>query len=203
MIVGLVFCFFAATGQELSMPLAKMELTSRFGYRIHPLNAKRHFHSGIDLRAYYEPVRAILSGRVSAVGQNPILGKYLRIDHGNFRSVYGHLSAQMLKQGSEVSAGEFIAISGNSGQSTGPHLHLSIIKNQQFINPLELLIMLQYLPKTKMKNRQSLSDNLPLSQLLLLMELKDKLSLSAEQAQQYGTEQADQHPDLEEEEDGK
>lgn len=185
------------------MPLAKIELTSSFGYRIHPVNGKSHFHSGIDLKAHYEPVRAILSGRVSAVGENPILGKYLRIDHGNFRSIYGHLSRQLLKEGSEVSAGEFIGISGNSGRTTGPHLHLSITKNQQFINPLELLIMLQYLSKAKMKNRQTLSDNLPLSQLLLLMELKQKLSLSAEQALQYGTAQADQLPDLEEEEDGK
>lgn len=111
----------------VSMPLANLRLTSPFGYRRDPLNKKNHrMHNGIDLRAKFESVMAMLPGTVIDSGYSKTGGFYVSISHGVCICTYMHLSKILVRNGNHVSAGEVIAISGASGtRCTGPHLHLS------------------------------------------------------------------------------
>lgn len=95
-------------------------------------------HEGIDLAADEgTPVLSAECGVVSYVSENAGgYGKYIRIDHGfGLQTAYGHLSKIDVKVGQTVSSGQHIALSGNTGNSTGPHLHFEIIKNGEQINP--------------------------------------------------------------------
>ncbi len=95
-------------------------------------------HEGIDLAADEgTPVLSAECGVVSYVSENAGgYGKYIKIDHGfGLQTAYGHLSKIDVKVGQTVSAGQHIALSGNTGNSTGPHLHFEIIKNGEQINP--------------------------------------------------------------------
>jgi len=96
-------------------------------------------HSGIDLRARHDTVFAIMDGRVSAVNFDPQLGVFIRLDHGELQSTYGHLSQVFVLPGDTVQAGLAIAITGSTGRVTGEHLHFGIQYHHQNINPLEFL----------------------------------------------------------------
>ena len=171
-------------------------MTSHFGPRIHPITGLKHLHSGTDLAARYEPVHAILSGRVNAAGENEILGKYVKIDHGGVQSIYGHLSSVLVSKGEHVNSGKLIAISGNSGRSTGPHLHLSIKISQKFFNPLAVIKALLALTLENHMETYSITenDNLSLAAILSLLAEKGSISLSETQASEYGVDQADKLP---------
>jgi murein DD-endopeptidase MepM/ murein hydrolase activator NlpD len=121
------------------LPLRHIQLTSGFGYRVHPLTGQYVFHEGIDLAARHDTVFAILSGRVQKEGHHVLLGVYIRLDHGLYQSTYGHLSRLFVLSGDSVKAGEPIAISGATGKVTGEHLHFSIQFKDHFINPLAFL----------------------------------------------------------------
>nr|WP_162988799.1 M23 family metallopeptidase [Pedobacter schmidteae] len=116
-----------------------MKLTSGFGWRKHPVTGFSDFHKGIDLSATFEPVYSILSGRVSAQGFQPILGNFIRIEQDSLEIIYGHLSASLVVIGQQVSAGQLLGITGDSGRVTGPHLHLSVKFRGQFLHPLRFL----------------------------------------------------------------
>lgn len=124
------------------LPLRVLRLTSAFGSRLHPVTGKLDFHKGVDLQARSEPVFAILPGKVSACGYHPILGNFVRIAHGELESIYGHLSSIQVQSGKEVRAGEFIGVTGDSGRTTGEHLHFSICFKQIYIDPLKYLFLL-------------------------------------------------------------
>jgi murein DD-endopeptidase MepM/ murein hydrolase activator NlpD len=124
------------------LPLRQVQLTSGFGYRIHPVTGKYAFHSGIDLRARSDTVFAVLPGHVGAVSYDPLLGIYIRLDHGALQSSYGHLSQVLVLPGDSVLAGTPIAISGATGRVTAEHLHFSIRLHGQPIDPLEFLKIL-------------------------------------------------------------
>lgn len=130
----------------VSMPLDNLHMTSPFGIRRDPLNKRtRRMHSGIDLRARYEPVRSMLPGTVIESGYSKTGGYYVSVSHGVCICSYLHLSKIKVSNGAHVSAGEVIAISGASGSRvTGPHLHLSaryVNDNSKgkYFNPLLLL----------------------------------------------------------------
>lgn len=94
-------------------------------------------HNGIDLKAYYEPVFAIADGLVKEASFGDKEGNYIVILHGGLESIYCHLSTILCKKGQSIKGGECIGISGNSGGSTGPHLHFGIkYMNTIYINPL-------------------------------------------------------------------
>jgi murein DD-endopeptidase MepM/ murein hydrolase activator NlpD len=117
-------------------------ITSYYGYRRSPFNRNiRQFHNGIDLRGSTgTPVRAAMAGRVSAVGFDRVLGNYIMINHhSGYRTAYGHLSVIRTRTGAYVAQGERIGDVGNTGQSTGPHLHFIVKKNGVTINPLALM----------------------------------------------------------------
>lgn len=112
-------------------------LTSGYGYRIHPISGVRTFHNGIDIAASTGTgVYSYASGTVIAVGQDNTLGKYIAIDHGNgLVTRYLHLSKFNVSKGDKVSTGDRIGSVGNTGYSTGPHLHFEVIKNGSYQNP--------------------------------------------------------------------
>jgi murein DD-endopeptidase MepM/ murein hydrolase activator NlpD len=126
---------------KVVMPLAgKMAITSSYGTRIHPISGTRKMHSGIDLKAYYENVYAVMDGIVAAVGRSATGGNYIKILHyGRFETAYLHLSEIYYRTGEFVKAGFILGRSGNTGNSTGPHLHFSVKEFGQSINPAHFL----------------------------------------------------------------
>ena len=116
-------------------------LTSPFGYRRDPFTGRKSFHSGIDLAAPTgTPIKVIFDGTVSLTSYSRVFGNYIIITHPNgYQSLYGHVSAFNAKKGQRVSQGDIVALVGNTGMSTGPHVHLSIYKNGKLIDPLSVL----------------------------------------------------------------
>ncbi len=188
---------------QLSLPLDHLVITSAFGLRTHPVTKRLNFHGGIDLKAHYESVYAILDGRVLSTGSDSILGKYIKIAHGKLQSVYGHLSQIWVEKGAFVNSGAKIGWSGNTGRTSGPHLHFSLLLNQKKLNPA---LILNQLPNAKLKNMKEKQliqdDQLGLPALLLLLTDYNQLLLSPAQAREYGIEFADELPVMEEEENG-
>jgi murein DD-endopeptidase MepM/ murein hydrolase activator NlpD len=117
------------------------ELTSGFGYRIHPITKKLGFHTGVDIGADEgTPIKAAFNGTVVEVGVSNAYGNYIILDHGNgIKTFYGHCSALLAPKDAVIRAGETIAYVGNTGLSTGPHLHFEIRFYDKYINPAPLL----------------------------------------------------------------
>lgn len=116
-------------------------LTSGYGYREDPFTGKRAFHGGIDL-AVPENTEVVScgTGKVEKAGYTRINGNYIIIDHGNkYKSCYGHLSLLLVKRDDEVRKGQIIGLSGNTGRSTGPHLHIQISLDGKTIDPLTII----------------------------------------------------------------
>lgn len=129
-------------GSRIVMPVKnKMSITSSYGTRIHPIFGTKRMHNGIDLKANYENVYSVMDGIVTAAGWDPKGGgNYMKVRHYNrFETSYLHLSEMYYKTGEKVSAGYVIGRSGNSGNSTGPHLHFSVKEYGQNINPAGFL----------------------------------------------------------------
>ena len=122
-----------------SLPLHRIHISSRFGMRHHPILHRYCMHNGVDLKAHYENVFSMLPGRVVSVGQNKRSGKYIIIQTAGYSVSYCHLSSILVRDGQYVNAGEVIAVSGNTGMSKGPHLHLTTKKDGKVIDPAILL----------------------------------------------------------------
>lgn len=118
-------------------PIRGGVITDGFGMRFHPILKIRIMHEGIDVVADYgTPVYATGDGTISYVGQRGGYGTAIEIDHGfGYSTVYGHLSKPLVVEGQKVKRGQVIALSGNSGLSTGPHLHYEVIKNGVHVDP--------------------------------------------------------------------
>ncbi|HAK47519.1 MAG TPA: M23 family peptidase [Spirochaeta sp.] len=117
-------------------------LSSGFGYRPDPFTGKIRFHNGLDLaNALGTRVAATMSGIIADVGDRPSgYGKYVIVKHPNgYQSLYGHLSRVTVREGQYISQGEKLGEMGNTGRSTGPHLHFSIYKNNSPVNPANYL----------------------------------------------------------------
>ena len=127
---------------KIVMPLNReISITSPYGTRMHPIFGASKFHNGIDLAANYENVYSVLDGIVTETGwDNNGGGNYIKVNHFNrFETAYLHLSEIYYSVGEFVKAGFIIAKSGNSGNSTGPHLHFSVKEFGQNINPTHFL----------------------------------------------------------------
>lgn len=127
---------------KIVMPLNRgISITSPYGIRTHPIFGASKFHDGIDLKANYENVYSVLDGIVTETGWDINGGgNYIKIKHFNrFETAYLHLSEIYYRVGEFVKAGFIIAKSGNSGNSTGPHLHFSVKEFGQSINPSHFL----------------------------------------------------------------
>jgi murein DD-endopeptidase MepM/ murein hydrolase activator NlpD len=99
-----------------------------FGMRRHPILGISRFHNGIDINCDYNtPVRSPGDGKVAVVERRAGFGLVIEVDHGfGYRTIYAHLSKAMVKEGENVKRGQLIAKSGNSGLSSGPHLHYEV-----------------------------------------------------------------------------
>lgn len=96
-------------------------------------------HPGIDLPYKYEPVYSTISGKAYRKEMPGGFGHYMQVNGGGLEVIYGHLSKQIAKNGSKVNPGDKLGISGNSGASTGPHLHYEMHKNGKPIDPVKWL----------------------------------------------------------------
>lgn len=116
-------------------------VTSSFGERQDPINGEGAFHAGIDIAAAYgTPVRAAADGDVSRAGFGTGYGREVVLDHGHSVStVYGHLSAMAVVAGDHVTRGQVIGYVGESGRSTGPHLHYEVRVHMVPVNPHKYL----------------------------------------------------------------
>lgn len=114
-------------------------LTSPFGWREHPVDGEEKFHNGVDLAVNMgTQVKAFADGVVDYIGDDPDqYGLYLQISHANgVKSFYAHCSQLLVSQGQTVKAGDTVALSGDTGNTTGPHLHLELRFNGVRINPI-------------------------------------------------------------------
>lgn len=116
-------------------------VTDDFGWRIHPVYGTRHFHDGTDFNASIgTPVVAASSGTVIMAQYYGGYGRAVKIDHGGgVVTMYAHLSSYAVDVGQVVSAGQVIAYSGNTGTSTGPHLHFTVIVDDEPVDPMDWL----------------------------------------------------------------
>jgi murein DD-endopeptidase MepM/ murein hydrolase activator NlpD len=123
-------------------PLKGGFLSSRFGRRMDPFIGEIVQHPGIDYRARTgSPVRSTASGVVSRAGRNGGFGLLLEVDHGNgFKTRYAHLSKILVRRGQKIDRGEVIGLVGNTGRSTGSHLHYEVLFRKVHRDPLQYVI---------------------------------------------------------------
>lgn len=140
---------------SVSYPLKEIHVTSPFGVRTDPFTKKRKKHNGIDLKADRCETYAMMHGIVVKVGQDKMSGKYVTVRHGNFSVSYCHLSEWRVKKGDCVRPGDVVGISGSTGRSTGPHLHLSVRMGRRHINPVVLLL---FIDETRRQALEKLSN---------------------------------------------
>lgn len=124
----------------LGRPVAG-KISSGFGSRIDPLNGKKAFHPGIDFRGNTgDPVQATANGIVKEASRNSVMGRYVILSHGHgFQTIYAHLHKSLVRKGEEVQRGQVIGQVGNTGRSTGSHLHYGIQLHGKSINPRKYL----------------------------------------------------------------
>jgi murein DD-endopeptidase MepM/ murein hydrolase activator NlpD len=126
------------------MPLGRpinTKISSRFGKRIDPLNKKRAFHTGIDFKGNTgDKVRTTGDALVKKSAHNKGLGYYIVLSHGNgYETMYAHLSKRLVRRGDRVKRGQTIGLIGNSGRSTGSHLHYEVRRYGKAINPMKYM----------------------------------------------------------------
>ncbi len=128
--------------EGMSFPLSgDIEVTSPFGWRVHPIFGTEIFHSGIDIGAEEgQDVFAAAGGIVSYAGWMSGYGNTVVLDHGNgLQTLYGHNEEVVTLQGQTVSKGEVIALAGSTGNSTGPHCHFEVDQDGQAVDPANYL----------------------------------------------------------------
>ena len=125
----------------IGLPVRYRRISARFGYRMHPIYRKKMFHFGIDLSAPIgRMVYAPADGVVFFAGVRSGYGKFLILSHPfGFSTAYGHLSKILVRPGQYVRRGDPIAKVGNTGRSTGPHLHYEVRYLSYWLNPLKFL----------------------------------------------------------------
>lgn len=131
-------------GDLFKKPLkARYWLSSSYGWRDSPFNTgTRSFHGGIDMAvAQNTPIYPAMDGEVTTAGYNATYGNYVIITHhSGYKTLYGHMNKITCKKGNFVYAGTTqIGLVGSTGLSTGPHLHFTVYKNGNTINPLSVL----------------------------------------------------------------
>ena len=120
---------------------AEAAVTDAFGMRVHPLTGTESFHSGVDLAAESgQNVLAVTDGTVLDCSYNEAYGYILTLGHADgVQTQYAHLREFLVSPGDTVAQGQVIALVGATGWATGPHLHLSVIVNGEFVDPLTAL----------------------------------------------------------------
>ena len=125
---------------SITYPLKSIKVTSPYGYRRDPITGKQSWHNGLDLRAKNEPAYSMMEGIVEKIGYDSRSGNYVTLKHGNYHVSYCHLSSVIVRKGEYVYPGIIVGVTGNTGRSTGSHLHLTCKKDGKSVNPAILLI---------------------------------------------------------------
>lgn len=148
-----------SVGQELFLPGARMSqsdlsrvtgslflypvrgrLSSRFGSRPDPFTGVVRFHNGVDIVGRLgTAVGAAMTGSVAAIGFNANYGRYVFLQHSGYQTMYAHLNRITVSTGQKVAQGQKVGELGNTGYSTGPHLHFSIYRGSEPVDPLRFL----------------------------------------------------------------
>lgn len=125
----------------LANPAPGMPVTSLYGIRRDPIIGTAAFHSGVDFRAHIgQSVVATATGTVTRAGSNGGYGNMVEIDHGNgFSTRYAHLSRISAREGDKVKYGTVIGEAGNTGRSTGPHIHYEVREKGRPLNPVNFI----------------------------------------------------------------
>jgi murein DD-endopeptidase MepM/ murein hydrolase activator NlpD len=117
-------------------------LTSRFGPRVSPLSGRRDFHKGLDISARTgTPILAPAKGTVSFVGRDGAYGNIVHVQHGaGISTRFAHMQRSVVKDGQVVRRGMILGYVGNTGRSTGPHLHYEVVVNNVNVNPMHYIL---------------------------------------------------------------
>ena len=121
-------------------------VTSRFGWRCHPVSGEQDFHKGVDIAAAQgTPILAALPGVVEQTGYSESYGNFVVLRHSdNLRTTYNHCSEILVKEGEQLARGDRIALVGSTGISTGPHLHFEVEVKGLKADPLQALEVTEY-----------------------------------------------------------
>lgn len=124
---------------ELINPMSEGTITSSFGERKSPLSGKTEFHNGLDIGVLEgTEVVAVGNGRVIETGKSNSYGNYIKYEiNGGMVVMYAHLKSINIEKGDFVCQGAKVAEAGNTGYSTGPHLHYTIYKDGKEIDPMK------------------------------------------------------------------
>lgn len=116
-------------------------LTSQFGWRPDPFTGVRTYHTGVDFAcAQGTPIYAAMTGTVIAAGWSSVFGNYVVVRHANgYQTLYGHMAEIRAKEGQSVSQQSVLGTVGSTGYSTGNHLHFTVYKNGEPVNPMTVL----------------------------------------------------------------
>ncbi len=128
-----------STAYGLAWPVSELtRVSSPFGPRTHPTLAKTHMHTGVDLSVPTgTQVRVVAAGTVRRASEDAVNGRVLIIDHGRgVTTAYCHNSELLVRVGQRVERGDVISLSGNTGRSTGPHLHYQLELGARPVDPL-------------------------------------------------------------------
>ena len=128
---------------SITYPLKSIKVTSPYGYRRDPITGKQSWHNGLDLRAKNEPAYSMMEGIVEKIGYDSRSGNYVTLKHGNYHVSYCHLSSVIVGKGERVFSGTIVGVTGNTGRSTGCHLHLTCKKDGESFNPTILLNLIE------------------------------------------------------------
>lgn len=117
------------------------KISSKFGSRTDPIKKRKAHHPGIDFRGHTgDPVKATGEGKVKISSSNAVLGNYIILDHGNgYETIFAHLHKRLVKKNDKVRRGQVIGHIGNTGRSTGSHLHYGIRYQDKSIDPMKYL----------------------------------------------------------------
>ena len=128
---------------SITYPLKSIKVTSPYGYRRDPITGKQSWHNGLDLCAKNEPAYSMMEGIVEKIGYDSRSGNYVTLKHGNYHVSYCHLSSVIVGKGERVFSGTIVGVTGNTGRSTGCHLHLTCKKDGKSVNPISLIKLMR------------------------------------------------------------
>lgn len=134
------------------MPLPDYAITSEFGIRSHPITHKPSLHAGIDIKSQNgdDRVLAVKPGKVLVAGYHGNLGNAILIRHDRgVETLYGHLDKVLVKEGDKVEQDQPIGMVGNTGQSTGKHLHFEVLVGSYQVDPHKVIQTAQYVRQTQ------------------------------------------------------
>jgi murein DD-endopeptidase MepM/ murein hydrolase activator NlpD len=147
-------------------------VTSRYGHRTDPVNGKKGYHTGVDMRGRHgQKIIATADGVVTRAFFNGSYGRYIEIDHGNgYTTKFAHMKKSLVKRGDHVKRGQNIGTVGSSGRSTGPHLHYEVCLNGKPVNPgkfmrVDKLTQLPEIPQLTAKSNIKIKHTLVVAKL--------------------------------------